>query len=170
MLKEGYHKSFRELDFILKLQIKERHRVGSEHPVWSRPLLDHEEEKLSYLCRKLNKAEAAERSGEFKILYTNYFDLANYFIITDDSWLSDYFFQKCLGITDGPGIFSDNRQLEPELQAEAECNIGFSFEKQSKIFLFLVLVDISQVQKRIQILKIKQLTIILLNRIKYVVK
>ena len=61
MLYEGYHKSFRELDSILKLQIDDRNSLGSEHPIWERPLLENEEEKLSYLCSKLNHAEAAER-------------------------------------------------------------------------------------------------------------
>ena len=63
MLSEGYHKSFRELDFILKLQIEDRYRLGSEHPIWDRPLLDQEHSKISYLGQKLNKAELAERSG-----------------------------------------------------------------------------------------------------------
>lgn len=63
MLKEGYHKSFRELDLIFRLQIDDRYRLGSEHPVWDRPLLDQEYEKLEYLCKKLNKAEEAERAG-----------------------------------------------------------------------------------------------------------
>lgn len=63
MLKDGYHKSFRELDFILKLQIEDRYRLGSEHPIWERPLLDQENNKLEYLCTKLNAAEASERIG-----------------------------------------------------------------------------------------------------------
>ena len=68
MLKEGYHKSFRELDLIFRLQIDERNRLGSEHPVWDRPLLDQEIEKLEYLCKKLNLAEAAERAGKLSII------------------------------------------------------------------------------------------------------
>jgi hypothetical protein len=63
MLKEGFHSSFRELDLILKLQISERNRVGSEHPVWDRPLLHQENYKLEYLCKKLNKAELAQRNS-----------------------------------------------------------------------------------------------------------
>lgn len=64
MLRQGYQKSFRELDVIFRLQIDERNRLGSEHPVWDRPLLDQEIDKLEYLCRKLNLAEAAERAGK----------------------------------------------------------------------------------------------------------
>lgn len=61
MLYEGYHKSFKELNSIFKLQIEDRHRLGHEHPIWDRPLLDAEEAKLTYLCKKLNVAESAER-------------------------------------------------------------------------------------------------------------
>ncbi len=132
MLKEGYHKSFRELDEILKLQIEDRHRLGNEHPVWERPLLDQESKKLEYLCNKLNRAEASERAGDHKNLYANYFDLANYFKLTDDSWLADYFFNKCLNITE-----SKNTTLEPQRKAETYCNLGLAFEKQSKFEIVL---------------------------------
>lgn len=63
MLKDGFHKSFRELDFIIKLQIQERYRVGSEHPVWEKPLLDNEHDKLEYLCKKLTESELSERES-----------------------------------------------------------------------------------------------------------
>lgn len=63
MLYEGFHKSYRELISIFKLQIEDRHSLGPEHPIWERPLLDYESEKLSYLCKKLNRAETAERDG-----------------------------------------------------------------------------------------------------------
>lgn len=153
MLKEGYQKSFRELDFILKLQIQDRYRLGSEHPIWDRPLLDQENDKLEYLCKKLNKAEAYERNGNssflffmlrlkifsyiknfnkgnFKNVYLNYYDLANYFLLTDDNWLSDYFFQKCLNITE-----NSQASMEPKRQAEAHCNLGLAFERQSNYIL-----------------------------------
>jgi hypothetical protein len=127
MLKDGFHNSFRELDLILKLQVNERHRVGAEHPVWERPLLHQEDFKLEYLCRKLKQAETAQRKSEIKTLYASYYDLANFFILTDDSWLSDYFFNKCLTITEQHGASNLDKQRE----AEAQCNLGFSYEKQS---------------------------------------
>jgi hypothetical protein len=73
MLRQGFHKSFRELDSILKLQVEDRYRLGSEHPVWDRPLLDQEPTKLEYLCKKLNKAETAESHG----IIREYFILQN---------------------------------------------------------------------------------------------
>ena len=62
MLFEGYQKSFRELNHVLKLQIDDRYRLGTDHPIWEKPLLDQESEKLSYLCAKFNQGEDAERN------------------------------------------------------------------------------------------------------------
>lgn len=70
MLFEGYQKSFRELDSIFKLQVEDRNRLGPEHPIWDRPLLDYEHDKLTYLCKKLNQCEATERDCN---LFLNYF-------------------------------------------------------------------------------------------------
>ncbi len=64
MLIEGFQKSFRELNLVLKIQMDDRHRLGSEHPIWEKPLLDQEPEKLSYLCEKLNAGEEAERTSK----------------------------------------------------------------------------------------------------------
>lgn len=61
MLRQGYHKSFRELLAILAWQKEDRERLGAEHPLHRRPLLDAESDKLRYLCSHLNKAEEAER-------------------------------------------------------------------------------------------------------------
>ena len=138
MLVQGYQKSFRELDHIFKLQIEDRYRLGPEHPVWDRPLLDQESDLLEYLCKKLNKAEAAERSDNFKAVYMNYHDLANYFLLHGHNWLSDYFFEKCLHITKNKSV-----NLEPNRLAEAHCNLGLAFERQSNLrftfFLFIFL-------------------------------
>ena len=128
MLRDGYHKSFRELNVILKLQIDERYRVGSEHPVWDRPLLDQEPEKLLYLCKKLNMAEAAERAADFKAINRCYNDLANYFLLSDDSWLSDYFLSKSLSIS-----MSQEAHIDEHKLAEAHCNLGLAFERSSKL-------------------------------------
>lgn len=65
MLFEGYQKSYRELDYVVKLQIKERYQLGSEHPIWEKPLLEHEPEKLNYLVAKFNQGEDAERNRKY---------------------------------------------------------------------------------------------------------
>jgi hypothetical protein len=132
MLKEGFHASFRQLDRILKLQTAERHRLGAEHPVWERPLLHQEHSKLEYLCRKLTRAELAERGHDARALYASYFDLANYFILTDDSWLSDFFFDKCLSIAEQSGGGGERANSDRQREAEAQCNLGFSYERRSK--------------------------------------
>jgi hypothetical protein len=61
MLRQGYHHSFRELCGILAWQKEDRERLGAEHPLHRRPLLDAEPDKLRFLCQYLNKAEEAER-------------------------------------------------------------------------------------------------------------
>jgi hypothetical protein len=61
MLRHGYHHSFRELHSILAWQKEDRERLGAEHPLHQRPLLDAEVDKLSFLCKYLNKAEESER-------------------------------------------------------------------------------------------------------------
>jgi hypothetical protein len=67
MLRHGYHNSFRELCAILAWQKEDRERLGAEHPLHRRPLLDAEPDKLRFLCQYLNKAEEAER--RCKIFY-----------------------------------------------------------------------------------------------------
>ena len=156
MLIEGFQKSFRELNLVLKIQMDDRHRLGSEHPIWEKPLLDQEPDKLSYLCKKLNVGEEAERTSKrphppssslllfqntkiifrflflkdnYKAVYMTYHDLANYFLLTDDIWLSDYFFEKCLAIALNQFSTSDVKTL-----AEAYCNLGLAYERQSNFF------------------------------------
>ena len=68
MLRHGYHNSFRELCAILAWQKEDRERLGAEHPLHRRPLLDAEPEKLRFLCQYLNKAEEAERRCKILLL------------------------------------------------------------------------------------------------------
>ena len=65
MLRQGYHHSFRELCAILAWQKEDRERLGTEHPLHRRPLLDAEPDKLRFLCQCLNKAEEAERRCKY---------------------------------------------------------------------------------------------------------
>lgn len=64
---------------------------------------------------------------DFKTVYNCYHDLANYFLLTDDIWLSNHFYEKCL--TTAEECLS---QIAPEHIAEAHCNLGLSFERESK--------------------------------------
>lgn len=127
MLFEGFQKSFRELNTVLELQMDDRYRLGSEHPIWEKPLLDQEPEKLSFLCRKLNTAEAAERNEDYKAFLQCYIDLAHFFLLKDDIWLSDYFFEKCLNIA--KKRFDGTVKL-----AEAYCDMGLAYERQNSYF------------------------------------
>lgn len=63
------------------------------------------------------------------MVYSSNQDLANYFLLTDDIWLSDYFFEKCLTIAKKHYSSSDVPIL-----ADAHCNLGLAYERQSKYF------------------------------------
>jgi len=130
MLTEGYHKSFVELEKILKLQNEIRNNLGSEHPVWNKTLLDQEPHKLDFLCAHLNEAENAERNSNLSELYGWYNSLANYFLASDDSWLSDYFFKKCLSSV----TRKDGTLLDEQKAAESQCNLGLAYERQKSYF------------------------------------
>ena len=60
-------------------------------------------------------------------MYTCYHDLANYFLLTDDGWLSNYFIEKSLNIS-----LSKNSTIDARKQAEAHCNLGLANERSSK--------------------------------------
>jgi hypothetical protein len=139
MLRQGYHHSFRELFVILAWQREDRERLGAEHPLHQRPLLDAETDKLRLLCTQLNKAEEAERRcrsrelrrkavdslvlGEYSVMYKSYLELAAYFLTSDDQWLSDFFYEKNLMVA------QKYPQLDPQLTAEAFLNVGLAYER-----------------------------------------
>ena len=58
-------------------------------------------------------------------MYQSYLDLAEYFLKTDDRWLSDMFYEKNLQVAQ---IYS---QLDPKLAAEAFLNVGLACERRS---------------------------------------
>ena len=60
-------------------------------------------------------------------MHKYYNDLANYFLLTDDIWLSDYFFGKCLSAT-SENLGSDDAMVI----ADSHCNLGLALERQSK--------------------------------------
>ena len=61
MLQQSFHESFREICAILTWQKEDRARLGAEHPLHRRPLLEGEPDKLKYLCHTLTKIEDAKR-------------------------------------------------------------------------------------------------------------
>jgi hypothetical protein len=63
MLTKGFHKSFAEILDLIQLQFDIRAELGSEHPIWEKPLIMQEQNKFEYLCSKLNVAEEAKRRG-----------------------------------------------------------------------------------------------------------
>ncbi|UJR36572.1 hypothetical protein I4U23_029291 [Adineta vaga] len=127
MLRHGYHHSFRELCAILAWQKDDRERLGAEHPLHRRPLLDAEPDKLRFLCQYLNKAEEAERRCQYSNMYHNYLELAAYFLKSDDRWLSDYFYEKSLNVA------QTYSQFDPQLAAEAHLNVGLAYERRGDL-------------------------------------
>jgi hypothetical protein len=138
MLRQGYHHSFREFCAILVWQKEDRQRLGSEHPIHRQPLLDKEPDKLRFLCKHLNQAEEAARRCMFLVslhklnililakssnMYKSYLEIASFFSKSDDHWLSDVFYKKCLSIA------QTYSQLDSELAAQAYLNIGLSYER-----------------------------------------
>ena len=65
---------------------------------------------------------------DLKLIYAAFHDLANYFEMSEDVWLSDYFFKKCLAI-----VTNGKTNWEIRKEAESHCNLGLSYEKQSLI-------------------------------------
>jgi hypothetical protein len=57
------------------------------------------------------------------MMYKNYLELASFFSKTDDYWLSDSFYEKCLLVA------KSNSQLDPQFAAEAYLNVGLAFER-----------------------------------------
>ena len=71
LLRQGYHESFRNLCELLKIEIRDRRRLGKEHPLYQRALLDKQAEKLRFLCLHLMKIEDAERQRTFSFLFSS---------------------------------------------------------------------------------------------------
>ena len=57
------------------------------------------------------------------MMYKNYLELASFFSKTDDYWLSDSFYDKCLVVA------KTNSQLDPQFAAEAYLHVGLAFER-----------------------------------------
>lgn len=60
-------------------------------------------------------------------MYHSYLELASYFLKSDDRWLSDSFYEKCLLVA------QNYPQLDPKLAAEAHLNVGLAYERRSDL-------------------------------------
>ncbi|XP_033098319.1 tetratricopeptide repeat protein 29-like isoform X2 [Anneissia japonica] len=121
MLKDGFHHSFSEL-FALIRQQKERLQSANNDVGFSATLLEDQEEKLNQLKLHLTEAESALRINDLEVVYNARNKLAEYFLSTDDLWLSDHFFASCLDTS--LNIPGDGRR-----KGEAYCNMGLAFER-----------------------------------------
>lgn len=127
MLKDGYHKSYAELDSLINNRKRERLEGGPDSPIWLEPSLEDQHEKLEELSKYLKKAEAMQRSGKWKDVYECRVRLAEYFLTSGDQWLSDHFFESALATS--KNIRLDGRRRE----SEACCNQGLALERQGRV-------------------------------------
>lgn len=145
MLQQGFHESFREICAILSWQKEDREKLGAEHPLHRRPLLEDEPEKFKYLCQMLTKIENSKRkgqkekisekfvrhcfsSGRYAVVYKFYLELAMFFFKSEDHWLSDLLYEKCLIVA------QTQSQLDPQFSAEAFLNVGLAYERRGELF------------------------------------
>lgn len=62
-------------------------------------------------------------------MYNSYLELASYFQKSDDRWLSDSFYEKCLAVAE------THPQLDPQLAAEAHLNVGLAYERRGSFHM-----------------------------------
>lgn len=123
ILKDGFHKSFDEIFSLIEKRKKERISAGVDSILWQERSLDDQTEKLAQMALHLTQAEAAERSGKWEEVYECRHRLAEYFLATQDIWLSDHFFQSALDTS--LKVRLDGRRRE----GEAHCNMGLADER-----------------------------------------
>jgi len=125
ILKDGFHRSFDEIFSLIEKRKKQREAAGQNSSLWQEKSLDDQTEKLAQMALHLTQAEAAERVGKWEEVYECRHRLAEYFLSTQDNWLSDHFFQSALDTS--LKIRLDGRRRE----AEAHCNMGLADERNS---------------------------------------
>ncbi len=121
MLTEGYHEAFTEI-FTLVQRQRQEHKLAGPAAILLSPLIDDDQEKLTYLVNRLKEAETAKRKEELDIVYMCQKDIALHFETTGDRWLADHFHSCCLDT--GRSITGDNRRKE----GEAHLHVGLAYE------------------------------------------
>nr|CAB3267335.1 tetratricopeptide repeat protein 29-like [Phallusia mammillata] len=123
MLKDGFHKSFDELFSLIEMRKAEREESGPDSVLWQERSLEEQEEKLDQIWLYLTKAESSLRAGKWEEVYMCRHKLAEYFLESEDRWLSDHFYKTAL--ESSLNIRLDGHRRE----AEARCNMGLSHER-----------------------------------------
>ncbi|XP_007528507.2 tetratricopeptide repeat protein 29 [Erinaceus europaeus] len=127
MLRDGYHKSFRELFALMEKwdALREAARVRSVF--WPQKPLEEQPDKLDHLYLYLTRAEEAERKGYFEDIYENLYILACYFDNNEDKWVRNHFYERCFQVAQLIKIDGGKKE------AEAHAHMGLLFEENGQL-------------------------------------
>ncbi|KAM5255828.1 tetratricopeptide repeat protein 29 [Ctenodactylus gundi] len=127
MLREGYHKSFRELFTVMEQwnALREAARVRSL--LWLQKPLEEQPDKLDHLYHYLTRAETAEREGYLEDVYNNFLSLACYFNNPEDKWVRNHFYERCFDIAQTIKIDGGRKE------AEAQAHMGLLYEEDGQL-------------------------------------
>ncbi|XP_076581095.1 tetratricopeptide repeat protein 29 [Chaetodon auriga] len=95
MLREGFHRSFSELFFLLNSDQDRRAAAEPGSDVRLQTPLDEQRDKLETIRLHLSRAEQAERTGSWCTVCEQRLILGQYFSAPEDLWLSLHFYHSC---------------------------------------------------------------------------
>ncbi|XP_070849856.1 tetratricopeptide repeat protein 29 [Chaetodon trifascialis] len=95
MLRDGFHRSFSELFFLLNSDRDRRAAAEPGSDVRLQTPLDEQRDKLETMRLHLSQAEQAERTGSWCTVCEQRLILGQYFSAPEDLWLSLHFYHSC---------------------------------------------------------------------------
>ncbi|XP_023416126.2 tetratricopeptide repeat protein 29 [Cavia porcellus] len=127
MLREGYHKSFREVFALMEQWDALREAARLRSVFWLQKPLEEQLDKLDFLYHCLTRAEEAERKGHLGDMYNNLHILACFFDNPEDKWVRNHFYERCFEVA--KLIKFDGGKKE----AEAEAHLGLLYEEEGQL-------------------------------------
>ncbi|XP_076840017.1 tetratricopeptide repeat protein 29 isoform X2 [Brachyhypopomus gauderio] len=124
MLREGFHRSFTELQSLLERWKASRLAAGPGSALWLQRPLEDQPRKLEALKEHLTRAETAERAGQHVEVYENYLALARFFSEPEGRWLRCRFYE--LSLLSARKVKMDCGRRE----AEANGHVGQTYLEQ----------------------------------------
>ncbi|XP_030743062.2 tetratricopeptide repeat protein 29 [Echinops telfairi] len=127
MLREGYHKSFTELFYLMEQWDTLREAAKARSTLWLQRPLEEQPDKLDHLYHYLTRAEIAERKEYFEDVYNNLYALACYFNTPEDQWVRNHFYERCFKIAQLIKIDGGKKE------AESHSNMGLLYEEDGQL-------------------------------------
>ncbi|XP_075399641.1 tetratricopeptide repeat protein 29 [Tenrec ecaudatus] len=127
MLREGYHKSFTELFYLMEQWDTLREAAKARSTFWLQRPLEEQPDKLDHLYHYLTLAEIAERKEYFEDVYNNLYALACYFNTPEDQWVRNHFYERCFKIAQLIKIDGGKKE------AESHSNMGLLYEEDGQL-------------------------------------